>query len=539
MLNNKSFRLLLCLISGLLLAAGWSDYHTGYATFFGFVPLLIVAERYRNQNIPGANPAVFFYAWFTFFIFNIVSTWWIWNSTEFGAIMAIVCNSLFMAVVFWIFFVITRRLGLRTGLWALIILWLGFEHLHMRWDLSWSWLTLGNSMSGNTGFIQWYEYTGVYGGSVWILLVNIFIFLALQNAISGDKKASVSWFTASAALIAIPVFISLTIYHTYEEKGKPIEIIVVQPNIDPYNEKFGGMSPKEQLEKFTSLAEKKITVNTKYVIGPETALPQGLWEESLTEQQEFRYLVSFAKAFPQITIVTGLSSYREFLPGQPLTPTARKFKNEPGYYESYNTAIHFDSSGIPEFYHKSKLVLGVEKMPFPKTLSFLGKLAIDLGGTSGGLGTSPEPVVFTPRDKAFRPAPVICYESVYGEFVTEYIKKGANLIFVITNDGWWGDTPGHLQHLRFSSLRAIENRRSVARSANTGISCFINQRGDIISPTKYWVPDAVNGTILANNEKTFYTRHGDYIGRAASWLSVMLLIYYFVMRILKKQQHTI
>ncbi len=518
-----------------MLAAGWSNYHTGYATFFGLIPLLFIAERYRYENVPGSKIAVFFYAWFAFFIFNIISTWWIWNSTEFGAIMAIGFNSLFMAIVFWFFFIISRRLGQRTGLWSLVILWLGFEYLHMNWDLSWSWLSLGNSMSGNIAFVQWYEYTGVFGGSVWILLINIFIFLAFQNAISGNKKRSGQWFVTSALTILLPVTLSLFIYHTYEEKGKPVEIVVVQPNIDPYNEKFGGLSTMIQLQKFTVLAEKKITTNTSYVIGPETSLPDGLWEESLSDHPHFEYLVSFAKKHPQISIVTGLSSYREFLPGQPITITARKFKDGPGYYESFNTAIHFDTAGVPTFYHKSKLVLGVEKMPFPETLSFLGELSVDLGGTSGGLGTSPEPVVFSSRDSMFRPAPVICYESVYGEFITKYVLKGANLIFVITNDGWWGDTPGHRQHLRFSSLRAVETRRAVARSANTGISCFINQRGDIIDPTEYWVSGVVNGTINANEEITFYTKHGDYIGRAASWLSGLVLLYFFVMKIMKKK----
>ena len=535
MRNKKILLWLLCILSGLILAAGWSDYHTGYATFLGLVPLLFMAEHYRTSKTQGTNPSVFFFAWFSFFIFNIISTWWIWISSEFGAIMAIVFNSLFMAIVFWFFFIISRRMGLRTGLWSLVILWIGFEYLHTNWDLSWSWLTFGNSMSGNIPFVQWYEYTGVFGGSVWILLINIFVFLAIKHALNYDKKNASQWFTASAITIAVPIALSLIIYHTYKEKGNEVEIVVVQPNIDPYNEKFDGMSTFDQLKKFTALAEKKITAKTKFVVGPETFLPEGLWEESLEDHQHFKYLVSFAEAFPQISIVTGMSSYHEFIPGEPLTPTARKYSDADGYYETYNTAICFDTAGKPDFYHKSKLVLGVEKMPYPETLSFLSKLSVNLGGTSGGLGTSNKRGVFKSRDGKFRPAPVICYESVYGEFVTGYIKNGANLIFVITNDGWWGNTQGHRQHLRLSSLRAVENRRAVARSANTGISCFINQRGDIIEPTEYWIATAVNGTVKANEESTFYTKFGDYIGRAASWLSVLLLLYYFVLKLMKKK----
>lgn len=535
MIIKKPIRYFLCLLSGLIMAAGWSDYHTGYAAFFGLIPLLLLAEHYRRQTERVNAPSVFFFSWFAFFIFNLISTWWIWHSSEVGAIMAVVFNSLFMAIVFWLYYVISRRMGLRTGLWSLVILWLGFEYLHTNWDLSWPWLTLGNAMSGNVRFIQWYEFTGVFGGSLWILLINIFLFLAIKQALTGEKKTATQWFTASALTILLPIIFSLVMYHNYEEKGEKAGIVVVQPNIDPYNEKFGGMSMAEQLIRFTHLAAEKINDSTVFVVGPETHLPNGMWEESLTEHPHFRFLLDFVKAHPQITLITGMSSYREFLPGEKLTPTARKFRDGDGYYESYNTALCFDTACLPQLYHKSKLVLGVEIMPFPETLGFLGELSVDLGGTSGGLGHSPEPIVFTERSGRFRPAPVICYESVYGEYVTGYISKGANFIFVITNDGWWGNSPGHRQHLRLSSLRAIESRRSVARSANTGISCFINQRGDIIDPTGYWVPAAVKGTIKANEELTVYVKYGDYIGRAASLLSVLVLLYYFSVRMMRRK----
>ena len=98
------------------------------------------------------------------------------------------------------------------------------------------------------------------------------------------------------------------------------------------------------------------------------------------------------------------------------------------------------------------------------------------------------------------------------------------MIFIITNDGWWGNTAGHKQHLHYASLRAIETRRSIARSANTGISAFINQRGDIEQATEYWEPAVIQGTIRANDQMTFYGRHGDYLARTAAWLSVFVFL---------------
>ena len=163
-------------------------------------------------------------------------------------------------------------------------------------------------------------------------------------------------------------------------------------------------------------------------------------------------------------------------------------------------------------------------MPYPQYFNFLEDWAIDLGGATGSLAIDKERHVFTAPGSPFRAGVAICYESIYGRFYTEYVKKGANLMFIITNDGWWGDTPGYLQHLTFASLRAVETRRSIARSANTGISAFINQRGEITERTGWWTPATLKGTLHANEKVTFYVTCGDYIGRLACLVSLLLLL---------------
>jgi len=171
------------------------------------------------------------------------------------------------------------------------------------------------------------------------------------------------------------------------------------------------------------------------------------------------------------------------------------------------------------------LVPGVEKMPFPALLKPLEKYAIDLGGMPGSLGVQQERSVFVSHSDHRKVAPAICYESIYGEYCGEYINKGAGLIFIITNDGWWRDTPGYRQHCSYARLRAIETRRSIARSANTGTSCFINQRGDIDQPTAFWVPAVISATINYNEEITFYAKYGDYIARVSCFVAVLMFLY--------------
>jgi apolipoprotein N-acyltransferase len=171
-------------------------------------------------------------------------------------------------------------------------------------------------------------------------------------------------------------------------------------------------------------------------------------------------------------------------------------------------------------------------MPYPAVFGWLEKFAIDLGGTAGSLGTQEERTVLTGKEGV---APVVCYESIYGEYVGEYINNGATLIFIITNDGWWLDTPGYKQHLLYGRLRAIETRRCIARSANTGISCFIDERGDFSQETEWWKPAVIKGSINSNSEKTFYTKFGDVIGRICFYASGIILLLAIVLRFFPKK----
>ena len=209
-------------------------------------------------------------------------------------------------------------------------------------------------------------------------------------------------------------------------------------------------------------------------------------------------------------------------------------EGEQRWFEAYNAALFLPSAGPVEVYNKSKLVAGVEAMPFEEVLGYVSELSVDLGGVSGSLGTQEEREVLVDPSSGMNLVPAICYESVFGEHVAAHIRNGGNLIAVITNDAWWGDTPGYHQHLTFSSIRAIETRRDVVRSANTGISCFVDQRGVIHQLTDWWVPTAERRAVHLNNELTFFVRYGDLVGRSAVWAAFALVIV-LVVRALRKR----
>lgn len=517
--------LTLSFISGILLAIAWPASGFAPLLLIAFVPLLFVEDvalRLRDKHSPWL---LFGISYFGFLTFNILTTWWVKEASLFGGLAAMILNALFMAMVFQLFHITRTRIRGATGYAALPVYWIAFEFLHMDWDLSWPWLTLGNGFAGFIRLIQWYEFTGVLGGSLWIFLVNILLYNVIKhrfffNMLIDFRRLMISLLL----LLLIPIGYSYFRYFTYKEKHDPVNITVIQPNVDPYNEKFSSMGSEEQLQRIMDLARSSGDSATDYFVAPETAIPDGLWEEGLKDHPHTYRLRAMLDTFPKARWVIGLVSHRFYPDSNQRSATARRFTSQDGYYDSYNTAMQLERNGSIQLHHKSKLVPGVEKMPFPTVFKHLDRFAIDLGGISGSLGVQDTPSVFTNDENHWVSSPVICYESIYGNYVSKYIRRGANLIFIITNDGWWGDSPGYRQHVRYASMRAIEARRSIARSANTGISCFVNQRGEIIQATNWWEQAVIKSTINANSQMTFYSRYGDYIGRFAGILSMLLIV---------------
>lgn len=513
--------LLLTLLSALLLSLPWYEHFSGLLLLVAFVPLLVVERDFALNRRRG----FWKYAWLCLLLWNVATTWWICNATLFGMVGAVIGNSAQMLLVVWLFHLIKRKAGSAIGYAALVALWLTWEWLYFDTEITWPWLTLGNGFAKDVLLVQWYEYTGALGGSLWALLCNLLVFFLLQQPLKRLRlRAAMPGKLALAVLVALPCAWSLVRFHTYREAEKPCRVAILQPNIDPFNDKFDGMSPQEQQDILMAQAASAATPGTDYVVAPETAL-EGLWENTLEQHRLMLRLRSFCAQRPGLSFVTGATTYYLFGENEETPPTARAMKGSNRHYEVYNTALQIDTGHRVQRYHKSKLVVGVEMLPYPKYLNkLISRFAINLGGTSGGLGTQKERVAFASGSGRFRAGVAICYESIFGQFYTEYVKKGANIMMIITNDGWWRNTPGHRQHLRYASLRAIETRRSIARSANTGISAIINQRGEIVQRTPWWVRTTLTGSINANEHITPYVKHGDLIGRIAAATALLLLL---------------
>lgn len=526
---KRIHRLALSFGTGVLLSLAWLGF-PGWILFVALLPLFLVDNYFVEHKEDFRSVSFFGHAFLAMFVWNILSTWWIVHATAVGAAMAIITNSFLMSLVWWLGHLARRRFKSNLGYIAFAVFWISFEFFHFRWDIEWPWLQLGNGFANNVKMIQWYEFTGAFGGTLWVLFMNILLFSLLVQYSKGIRTRATLFSTIFYLLLFIvPVLISKRMYNSYVEKVDPKQITIVQPNVDPYSESYDIRAEDTKKQNFLRLAASVSDQNTDFIVGPETVFENpSYWDESKLETNRFlNDMKQFIHQYKHAELLFGVSSYKIYTNPDEVTSTART--NNDMTYDRFNTALFVDRQNEVQIYHKSKLVVGVEKMPFMKYLGFISDIVIDIGGTTGSLGRQQDASLFVSSDGT-KLAPVICYESVFGEYLTHYVQQGAQLIFIITNDGWWKNTPGYKQHMSFARLRAIETRRSIARSANTGISCFINQRGDVEQATGWWVEAAISGKLNKNSSMTFYAKHGDYIARVALFMSVLFILLMIVRR---------
>ena len=517
---QRTSSLILSCLAGLCLFLAWPPLPTFVFSFFGFALLFIV-----EQKIPRKFGHFFWHVFLALFIWNVATTYWVFNATPF-AIFAWLLNTLLMTLP-WLFYRwVKRQYSLRIGLIAFTAAWLTLEWLHFNWELAWPWLALGNVFAKVPNVVQWYEFTGTGGGTLWVIVLNIFVFLAIIQP--QNQKKFASYFVLK---LVGPILVSLVLLNFINDDGEQVNVSVIQPNVNPYTRDYSYQENLNTQNTLLRLGNSVVTKETDLIIFPESSLPSNPWVQNLNTARDITQLKSLLQKTDNGSIIIGADVLEQYSTKK--TATARYAEGQRIYYDVYNADIFIPKTGENEFYAKSKLVPGVERMPYPKQLQFLQKLAIDLGGIGGSRGTQRERTVFT-TDKNIDVGSGICYESVFGDYMNDFVKNGAEILVIITNDGWWKNTSGYRQHLLYARLRAIETRRDIARSANTGVSAFINRRGEIISKTEWWEQATLTAQIKTNQKITFYTKYGDYIYRVGLLLTCIIGLITFVKKATKQ-----
>ena len=509
-------KLLYVIISVALLSVGWLGV-SGFTTLVGLVPLLCISASYG----PSAKDWWRMAGWaaLTFVLWNIATVWWVWVATPIGPIAATIVSTFWNMVAFMLFHYVSKRASKVLSYTILVAAWVATEFLYTYTEvLSFPWLTLGNAFSREVWAVQWYEFTGVMGGSLWVLLSNVAIYEALQSKQRGA-------IVRATAVVVVPIVVSLIIYATYEPSQQSVKVSVVQPNVDCYEEKFVD-SAQKQMDNLLSLVSQAPS-DSEIIALPETALPVQLDAENPNASPMVVQLHrTLDKMESQAMFVTGASTYKIYRDDEVPSVTARR--SFEFYYDNYNSAIALRTLEESVVHHKMRLVVGVEAMPFPGLI----KKFVDLGGVAGQLGRNDKATVFTSGD--LTTAAAICYEGLYGEWFARFVREGSKVMLVLSNDGWWGDTPGYKRLFDFCRLRAIESRRAIGRSANTGISGFITPRGDVGQTLGWDEQGVLTSEIEVREDTTLYVRYGDWVGRLALFVTVLGMLYYSAYRVRRK-----
>ena len=530
MTNSKIWRggypIFMVLLSVLLLSLGWWGVSGGFM-LGALVPLLVLSERYSDSR--GDWWRMCGWAAMTFLLWNFATIWWVWNAAPIGVFTASIVGSFYNLCGVMAYHYTSKRAPRALAYTLLVSIWLATEWAYNSAEvMTFPWLLLGHGFSNNVMAVQWYEYTGIFGGTLWVLCSNIAIFEALRTRMRSRA-------VLAAVVVIVPVIISLSLYWSYKPSERSINMSVVQPNVPCYDEEREAAGMDDPTQTLCSLIA-EVPEDSQFVLLPESSLAYlpafGTIDEEDTDLYKRMLKHLHGGKNDDMKLIAGASTVRYYGDVE-ATETARYAYY--GYYDLFNSSLLIDAEGeVEQIYHKQKLVIGVEAIPFRRLLK---NFEVDLGGVSGQLGWGDRHMVFEGGDAKIGPA--ICYEGLYGNHFAGFVRAGAEAMAVVSNDGWWGDTPGHRRLFDFCRLRAIETRRAIARSANTGISGFISPRGETIGEPLEWNERGVlTEEVELRNDITFYTVYGDWIARIATYVAVLAIMYYVAYRT-KRRNHLV
>jgi len=457
-----------------------------------FVALLLYAIR----DLP---PRKAFWIGYIFgLVFYYTLLYWIAWATFFGMLPVPPILALIPAFFCWIF----TRLRQINHLLALVLapfIWLALEYIRTLSQAAFPWNPLGNCFAAYPEFIQYAEYTGVWGISLWAMIINMIFYSILLN--SSSRKRTFYLSGIIIALTVAPYIQGKTVIPSEMGEGD-IRLALLQGNIGRET-KWAAGELNESFDAYFSMSDSLRNSSTELIVWPETAAPC-----YLRQHRGYGPLMKLKVRKCGIPILTGAPDYTEIAPKE---------------YIYYNAALYYQpQKEEPEIYRKMKLVPFSERIPFSGRLKSLRD--IQLGQADFSAGDSL--VLFDLDDKHF--GVLICFELVFPDMVRSYLASGADFMITITNDMWFGVTSGPYQHLYAGALRAVENRVGIARCANTGISLFYDVYGRPYNMTKLNEQKTVIGKVALNKYKTYYTRHGDYLARASSMIAltaIMLILF--------------
>ena len=517
-------------LTGVVLGVSFPSYpfiRLELLAWFALVPLLV---SLRNVERAGE---LFRRVYIAMLLFCLISLWWVTLATLPGGALTILAQAFFLTVPLFGFYAIKKIAGFHFALFSLPFLWVAWEWAYMQQDLSLGWLTLGNSQANLNLMIQYADLTGVWGISFWLVWFNVLIVLA----VTGSRKDAFGCVAIMALMILAPLLYASSVM---PQDGLPaleirkLRVTLVQPDIDPH-EKWLHNNSVDIMDRYYSMTKRAVRENRPdLVMWPETAIPFYILDHAYAD--DLQTLRSSLRGW-DAALLTGFSDI-VYYPAASQTDTENTDQSMKRYFETFNASMLLEpGNGTPQIYRKMRLVPFAERVPYVDYFPWLGHLTFSLVGLNGW-GKGSETTIMqlhSQRNGKVKIANIICYESIFPGLVTEFVRKGAEVLTLVTNDGWYATSYGPYQHLAIGTLRCIENRRAMARCANTGLTVVINKYGRIIAEIPWWQERTLTAEVPLESTLTFYTSNPDLLPKAAAAITGVL----FLIAFLKKSRKTL
>lgn len=525
---------LLLSLSGLMLGAGFTPSPFPQLLFAALIPYLIVINK--RVTLASINRATFLMA----FVFNLLTVYWVGGFVVgkdyflmVSGVLLLFVNPLVNLIPSTLYYMTYKNFGRKTAMFLFPFFWVCSEYLYMITDWSFPWLTIGNGVSKFLHYVQFADLLGSQGVSLFVLYANVFFFFAFFRRDVNPKPKKI-YVTAALIVIILPLLYGMNKIEEPLKIKKEFTIGLIQPDLDPYD-KWSGGNLDAITNLYLSLSQKAIDKGAQLIVWPETALPVYLLAGPYSDTRDS---LSAFLVRNNVWLLSGMPDIQYYYDTTDLPDDVKYSSVSEFYYTTYN-AIYLFSQGydLPQKYRKMKLVPFGEKTPFSDKIPFLADLikwGVGLGGWNVGKDTSV--LVANISSDSLHIGALVCYESIYPHFVSSFTDKGADMIAVVTNDSWYGNTSGPYQHKDFASLRAIENRRYVVRAANGGVSCIINPKGETVLATKMYEKNFLVGKIGVIEEKTFFTQNPNLVTGLASLLSFWCFVFFWLKKFYKKKE---
>ena len=474
--------------------------------FVGLVPYFLVLER--REKLIDLNRASYIMG----FVLSLITLYWVgsWQKEADTFLMIsggllIFVNPVFFMIPTTLLYFSRNIFPRRIAIYLFPLFWITYEYLYMITDLSFPWLTLGSGLSHFNIFIQIADIIGAVGISLVVIYINIFIAKAIQAKTILPKSFKIN------VGLAIGIFVLVIVYgiiriSTFKISDKKVKVGLIQPNLDPWG-KWSNMDINNLTNIYFDLSKQAVNEGAKVIFWPETALPVYLRDGGYNNIIDSIY--SFIGR-NNISLISGMPDLTYYKPGEKMPEDAKYSKAGNYYYATYNSVLLFSPQTREiERYGKSKLVPFGERVPFVDQLPFLRefiKWSVGISDWNVGRDITIFKVQLANND-TLKINSLVCYESIYPYYIERFVNKGADLISVVTNDSWYGNSSGPYQHKEMAILRAIENRKSVVRAANGGISCIIDPLGRTLTESRMFTKTQVTGDVYIQDNETFFSKY--------------------------------